>query len=256
MTKTIDCTKCGKRKDVSDDWTFKLCPVCRDKILERRLLERKACEAREGLDVEKHPIISSYGHFQREYVRVWKKPCSFEEYLRECERYRIQQRVQREEATFTVQKQLRREAEILNEASFRFENGDCKTYRLLRAKDRRSPEEDEFLGSHIYKCRTCTDWLERFKSYREEPNQNVPEGDMRGWDTRNDGSKGAWDKGTPEEESYEDRARRIQRESNMNPDFKRSSNESENILFGEHDTDKGLERSDFDDKKPKKPKKR
>ena len=58
--------------------------------------------------------------------------------------------------------------------------------------------------------------------------KNHKTGDMKYWDNPNLGGD-LWQREGAKEESYEDKAKRILRESGMNPDFEGSSNPSENV---------------------------
>lgn len=258
--KQLICSRCDKTVEVVDDWKYRLCPDCHAKDVDRsevrknvRKFERDCKSLKEGIDFEKYPWLKNYGAFRKAFRRFGEP--SFEKYQQVLKDIHERERWKNIELKTKIQvRKMRKEREenkLVDAESFSLKNDDCKTYRLLRAKDQRSPEEAEFMGSHIYKCRTCTDWLESFKSYREEQDQNLPEGDIRAWDTPNDGSKGAWDKCTSEEESHEEKVKKTLGDLKGlrgTDDFKQSKNEDEHVLFGEHATDKSCERPDFADK--------
>ena len=93
--KTIRCSQCKKEKEVSDNWAFKLCPICRDKNLKKRDLEKRAKEAREGLDPKnpKYLILKNYSYFTRQLKRKMpKEEVTFDTYLEFCEGFRKQER--------------------------------------------------------------------------------------------------------------------------------------------------------------------
>lgn len=166
--KTIRCSQCKKEKEVSDEWTFKTCPICRAKNLEKRDLEKRAKEARQGLDVKKHPFIETYAMFRKAFKKLKGHEATFEQYLTICEDMRRRETTEALRRTFKEQKIEREESKLINSLTFPLINEDCKTYRLLRAKSQRSPEEDEFIGTHILKCQTCTNWLKWFKELEPE----------------------------------------------------------------------------------------
>jgi len=99
------------------------------------------------------------------------------------------------------------------------------------ANSQRSFEENDFCGSHIYKCGVCTKWLRWFRLY-QEMKEEEKEGDISAFDKPIIGAN-PFEISTGKEETYEEMIKR----KGLTDDFKRSTDEP---------LEDDLDRKDFD----------
>jgi DNA-directed RNA polymerase subunit RPC12/RpoP len=239
--KQIKCSRCGKTVEVPEDWQYKRCPECHEKDKDYtqvkknvRQQEREAEKLRESIDLDRNPSLRTYSDFRRAFSRFGEP--TFEKYLKFLRDMKEKQRRENIDVRTKESLQKIRENKLVNALTFPLENEDCRTYRLSRAKTERSPEEDEFLA-HVYKCENCTKWLKWFKDRPEEPTK---EGEMSYWDKPTESGTNIWNSEETKQESHEEKAKRIQRESGFNEDFKRTVQDETTL-------DSDLDREDFGD---------
>jgi hypothetical protein len=242
QTKQIKCSRCDKTVEVPDDYSFKRCELCRAKDKARNLKNSEVRRELRKFDrdskiqikgLNKLPDFArSYSAFKRWYEKMFHdKPCTWDDYLKLIDHFRNRQAQEQSRIEISRRKHERSEEKILNALDFPFESEDCKTYRIFRAKEKRSFEESDFIASHILKCKVCTDWLQWFKVYQDESESR--EGDTTQFDKPLSGAN-AWDTSNEPEESYEDEVKR----KGLTNDFKRSTDEL---------IEKDLDRSEFAD---------
>jgi len=247
--KEITCSGCGKTVLVSDGWTFKTCPKCHGKSAKAsqsrkdiRRLKRKLSEAVKGVDLRQHPRLSNIEVFKKEvcYRSFGKIPFEkvLEKYLEAIETIRRKQTdVTTRNETERKRQETRENKRIFIDA-YPCHNEECVRIRRLWINKGKNPDDSFTVDSHLVKCDSCARW--RIFDRENVSEENDSSDGFGNLDYKPVGAN-IFSGDSQEKESYEDRARRIQRESNMNPDFKRSTDEP---------NDRDVERSDFDDKKP------
>lgn len=199
--KEIQCSRCQKKVLVSETWKYKRCSSCHEKDVvfqarQKTIRKLNDNSLSESL-TKKYPQSKTLKDFTVWFKDIWHRNPSFDEFLSFKEEIRA--RESREKAkieSVNTRREMNLE-KLINEPKFPLLSEDCREYRTARMKYQRSFSESASM-THVYKCQTCTAWLDwlKFEAETEQPR----EGDFSAFDKPISGAN-LWNPNNSEEES-------------------------------------------------------